>query len=51
MWEAENVFVLGASAFPHNSCFNPTGTLGALSYRASEGIQKYLKEGGILVKA
>lgn len=51
MWEAENVFVLGASAFPHNSCFNPTGTLGALSYRAAEGIQKYLKEGGLLVKA
>jgi len=50
MWEAENVFVVGASAFPHNSSFNPTGTLGALSYRAAEGIQKYLQQGGILAK-
>ena len=49
MWDAENIFVIGASAFPHNSCFNPTGTIGALSYRASEGIETYLKEGGMLV--
>lgn len=49
MWDAENVFVVGASAFPHNSSFNPTGTLGALSYRAAEGIQKYIKDGGSLV--
>lgn len=49
MWDAQNVFVVGASAFPHNSSFNPTGTLGALSYRAAEGIQRYLKEGGSLV--
>ncbi|TWT02428.1 GMC family oxidoreductase [Planomicrobium sp. CPCC 101079] len=49
MWDAENVFVVGASAFPHNSSFNPTATLGALSYRASEGIQMFLKKGGSLV--
>lgn len=49
MWDVDNVFVIGASAFPHNSCFNPTGTIGALSYRASEGIEKHLKEGGSLV--
>ncbi|MBP2078829.1 GMC family oxidoreductase [Oceanobacillus polygoni] len=49
MWEAENVFVIGASAFPHNSSFNPTGTIGALSYRASEGIIKYLEDGGGLL--
>lgn len=49
MWDAENVFVIGASAFPHNSCFNPTGTIGALSYRAAEGIEKYLQDGGSLV--
>lgn len=48
MWDAENVFVVGASAFPHNSSFNPTGTLGALSYRAAEGIQTFLKQGGSL---
>ncbi|MEW9674832.1 GMC family oxidoreductase [Lentibacillus sp. L22] len=49
MWDAENVFVAGASAFPHNSSFNPTGTLGALSYLSAEGIIKYMKNGGSLV--
>ncbi|MDF2679801.1 MAG: putative dehydrogenase [Brevibacillus sp.] len=46
MWDAENVFVVGASAFAHNSGYNPTGTMGALSYRAAEGILKYRKSGG-----
>ncbi|WP_276356767.1 GMC family oxidoreductase [Cohnella caldifontis] len=49
MWEAENVFVIGASNFPHNSGYNPTDTVGALAYRASEGILKYAKSGGLLV--
>ncbi|WP_432775479.1 GMC family oxidoreductase [Brevibacillus gelatini] len=49
MWDVENVFVVGASAFAHNSGYNPTGTMGALSYRAAEGILKYHKSGGILV--
>ncbi|MVP00415.1 GMC family oxidoreductase [Paenibacillus lutrae] len=49
MWDMDNLFVLGASAFPHNSGYNPTGTLGALSYRAAEGILTYLKKGGPLV--
>ncbi|GIP40855.1 hypothetical protein J31TS4_41350 [Paenibacillus sp. J31TS4] len=48
MWDAENVFVVGASAFPHNSGYNPTGTVGALAYRAAEGIQTYMKGGGLL---
>ncbi|WP_309118230.1 GMC family oxidoreductase [Paenibacillus sp.] len=49
MWDMENLFVIGASAFAHNSGYNPTGTLGALSYRAAEGIAAYSKKGGILV--
>ncbi|MDB4867236.1 MAG: family oxidoreductase [Cohnella sp.] len=49
MWDAENVFVVGASNFPHNSGYNPTDTVGALAYRASEGILKYRKKGGMLV--
>ncbi|MFD0618889.1 GMC family oxidoreductase [Paenibacillus sp. GCM10027629] len=49
MWDAENVFVVGASAFPHNSGYNPTGTVGALAYRAVDGIAKYLKNGGMVV--
>lgn len=46
MWDCENVFIPGANAFPHNSGMNPTGTVGALAYRAAEGIEKYLKNGG-----
>ncbi|MGD6942782.1 GMC family oxidoreductase [Cytobacillus gottheilii] len=49
MWDCENVFSPGANAFAHNSGYNPTGTVGALAYRAAEGIEKYLKNGGILV--
>jgi gluconate 2-dehydrogenase alpha chain len=49
MWDAPNVFVVGACNFPQNAGFNPTGTVGALSYRAAEGILKYHKTGGSLV--
>ena len=49
MWDADNVFVVGASAFPHNSGYNPTDTVGALAYRAAEGILTYSKKGGSLV--
>jgi len=49
MWDAENVFVVGASNFPHNGGYNPTAVVGALAYRAAEGIAKYLKQGGSLV--
>jgi len=27
-----NVFVAGSALFPQNSCYNPTGTIGALAY-------------------
>lgn len=49
MWDMENLFVIGASAFPHNSGYNPTGTIGALAYRAAEGIVEYSKKGKLLV--
>ncbi|MCH1626689.1 GMC family oxidoreductase [Ferdinandcohnia quinoae] len=49
MWDMENLFVVGASAFPHNGGYNPTGTVGALAYRAAEGILTYRDKGGILV--
>jgi gluconate 2-dehydrogenase alpha chain len=49
MWDSENVFVVGASAFAHNSGYNPTGTVGALAYRAVDGIVKYLKQGSGMV--
>ncbi|MBB6735889.1 GMC family oxidoreductase [Cohnella zeiphila] len=49
MWDAENVFVCGASAFAHNSGYNPTATVGGLAYRTAEGIATYLTKGGSLV--
>lgn len=49
MWDADNVFVVGGSAYPHHSGYNATGTMGALAYRASEGIMNYFKKGGQLV--
>lgn len=51
MWDMDNLFVCGASAFPHFGITNPTLTVGALTYRAAEGIIEYLKsDGGLLVK-
>lgn len=44
-WDVNNLFVIGAGNFPHNPGYNPTLTLNALAYRASEAIIKYLKTG------
>ena len=49
MWDYDNLFVVGATAFPHNSGYNPTDTVGALAYRAAEGILKYRDKGGQVV--
>jgi gluconate 2-dehydrogenase alpha chain len=49
MWEHDNVFVVGGSAYAHQSGYNATATLGALAYRASEGILEYSRNGGSLV--
>src|SRR5699024_7611526 len=51
MWDADNVFVIGASAFAHNGGYNPTGTVGAFAYRAAEGILEYRKDNKQLVKS
>jgi gluconate 2-dehydrogenase alpha chain len=48
MWDAPNVFVVGSSNFPQNAGFNPTGTVGALAYRAAEGMKKYHSKPGAL---
>jgi gluconate 2-dehydrogenase alpha chain len=43
-WGTHNVFVMGASAFPQNLQYNPTGTVGALAYWSAAAIRKeYLK--------
>jgi gluconate 2-dehydrogenase alpha chain len=31
-WNASNLFISGASVFPQNSGYNPTGPVGALGY-------------------
>ncbi|HEY4600721.1 MAG TPA: GMC family oxidoreductase [Cerasibacillus sp.] len=49
MWDAENLFVVGASAMPHFGDRHPTATVGALAYRAAEGVEKYLEKGGGLL--
>lgn len=49
MWDMENLFVCGASAFPHFGITNPTTTAAALTYHATEGMIKYLKDGGGLL--
>src|SRR5699024_3994938 len=51
LWDMDNIFVVGAFAFVHTSGVNPTGPVGALSYRAAEGTEKYLEEGGQLAEA
>jgi len=48
-WDVHNVFAIGASAFPQNGGYNPTGTVGALTFHALEAIKtKYLKQPGPL---
>ena len=49
-WDVPNVFAVGASAFPQNGGYNPTGTVGALTFQALEAIKtRYLKRPGALV--
>ncbi len=49
-WDVSNVFVIGASNYPQNASYNPTGTLGALAFWAADAIvTKYLKSPGPLM--
>jgi gluconate 2-dehydrogenase alpha chain len=51
-WDVPNVFVFGASSFPQNIGYNPTGLVAALTYFAAAKIRStYLKTGGALVHA
>ncbi|MEW9572766.1 GMC family oxidoreductase [Rhodanobacter sp. Si-c] len=51
-WDVPNVFVTGASAFPQNIGYNPTGLIGGLTYWAAKAIREnYLKNPGPLVQA
>jgi gluconate 2-dehydrogenase alpha chain len=51
-WDVPNLFVMGASAFPQNAGYNPTGTVAALAYWSAAAIRaRYLKNPGPLVHA
>ena len=44
-----NLFVTSASAFPHNSGYNPTGPVGALAFMMADTIRnKYPKIGALI---
>lgn len=48
-WDVSNVFVIGANAFPQNAGYNPTDTVGALTYWTLDAIKnRYLKRPGAL---
>jgi gluconate 2-dehydrogenase alpha chain len=51
-WDVSNLFIMGASAFPQNPGYNPTGTVAALAYWSAAAIRTlYLKNPGPLVHA
>jgi gluconate 2-dehydrogenase alpha chain len=51
-WDADNLFVTGASVFPQNAAAAPTATVGALAYWAADAITtRYLKRPERLVQA
>ncbi|HET9764485.1 MAG TPA: GMC family oxidoreductase [Casimicrobiaceae bacterium] len=51
-WDVPNLFVMGSCAFPQNAGYNPTGTVGALTYWAADAIRKaYLRHPGPLMSA
>ena len=39
-WDCHNVWVMGASAFPQNLQYNPTGAVGGLAYWALDALRK-----------
>ena len=49
VWDVPNLFVVGASNYPQNAGYNPTGTAGALAFHAADGIiSKYLPHPGMI---
>ncbi len=42
-WDASNLFICGASVYPQNSGYNPTGPVGALGLRLGDDLVSYLQ--------
>jgi gluconate 2-dehydrogenase alpha chain len=52
VWQVDNLFIMGASLFPHNSAYNPTGPVAAIAYMAADIIKNvYVKHPGKLIHA
>jgi gluconate 2-dehydrogenase alpha chain len=52
VWGVDNLFIMGASLFPHNSAYNPTGPVGAIAYMTADIIKNvYIKNPGKLIDA
>jgi gluconate 2-dehydrogenase alpha chain len=50
VWDMPNLFVVGASNFPQNGGYNPTGTVSALAFHAVDAlVTKYLKDPGKII--
>jgi len=47
-WDAQNLFVVGASVYPFNAGYNPTGPLGALALRLGDDMVRYIDRPQIL---
>jgi len=47
-WDAQNLFVSGASVFPQNSGYNPTGPVAALALRLGDDLASYLERPRVL---
>jgi gluconate 2-dehydrogenase alpha chain len=50
-WDIPNLWVMGASVFPQNPGYNPTGTVGALAFWAADAMKRYMKDPQPLVQA
>ena len=48
-WDIPNLWVMGSTVFPQNAGYNPTGTVGALTYWAAAAMKRYLANPGPLV--
>jgi gluconate 2-dehydrogenase alpha chain len=50
VWDTPNVFVTGAALFPQNAGANPTGTVGAVTYRMADALrERYFDHPGELL--
>jgi gluconate 2-dehydrogenase alpha chain len=50
VWDTPNVIVTGAALFPQNAGANPTGTIGAVTYRMADALRdRYFDHPGELL--